>query len=64
MVYINFAVAILPENMIVEKVKKKKLFVQKLPIKISRTCGIFRSKEELFRGTEEILMEITSELAI
>lgn len=43
----GFGIAILPKNMIKEEIEKKKLVIQKLPISFSRTCGIFKSKEEL-----------------
>ena len=60
----SFGVAFLPENMVIEEIKGRKLFIQKFPTQVRRTCGIFRSKEELSKETEEILMEIITEFTI
>lgn len=54
----GFGIAILPKNMIKEEIEKKKLVIQKLPISFSRTCGIFKSKEEISDDLNLFINEI------
>lgn len=58
----GYGVAILPENMVKQDIKEKRLFVQKIPISFERTCGIFQNKDFVSPGTEHILGEIISKL--
>lgn len=54
----NRGVAFLPESMVKKDIKEKKLVVQKLPMHISRTCAIFKSKQSYPKEKEDFLREI------
>jgi len=54
----NHGVAFLPESMVGNDIKKKKLFVQKISMQISRTCAIFKHKQPYPKEKEDFLREI------
>lgn len=60
----NFGVGILPLGMVEDEIRRKKLYVQKLPILFERTCGIFRSKSQSHSEVDVVLSELTKQVII
>jgi DNA-binding transcriptional LysR family regulator len=60
----NFGVGILPLGMVADDIKRKKLFVQKLPFSFERTCGIFKSKNQISREADTVLSELAKQVII
>jgi DNA-binding transcriptional LysR family regulator len=60
----NFGVGILPLGMVEDEIRRKKLFVQKLPILFERTCGIFRSKSQSHNEVDVVLSELIKQVII
>lgn len=60
----NFGVGILPLGMVEDEIRRKKLYVQKLPILFERTCGIFRSKSQSHSEVDVVLSELSKQVII
>lgn len=60
----NFGVGILPLGMVEDEIRRKKLFVQKLPFSFERICGIFRSKSQIHSEADVVLSELTQQVII
>ncbi len=56
----NYGVGILPEDMVKDEIRSRKLFIQKLPITFERTCGIFKNNDT---NADEIVNDIKFHLS-
>lgn len=54
----GYGVSILPENMVRNEIKEKKLFIQKVPLFFERTCAIFQNSEYIPEESRIIVNEL------
>jgi len=54
----DYGVAFLPKSMIKDEIREKRLFVQKLPMRFTRTCGVFKLNESHSNEKESFIEEI------
>jgi len=55
-------IALLPRNFVMREIKTKKLFTHKLPCSFKRGIGIFINKDGNLKESDQILLEIISNL--
>ncbi len=58
----NCGVAILPRNIVEQELKRKKLFIQRLPFQFRRNVGVFIGKNSTIKEDKKVLTEIVKYL--